>query len=83
MGIQKSNRLNIDDMQAPERALTPDEARKVRGGGIIYTKDPTTTTTDPYTKDPYAVTTTTITTDPTKTTTTTTTTDPTKTLLKP
>ena len=48
MGIQKSNRLNIDDMQTPERALSPDEARKVRGGAdITAIKDPLTLTKDP------------------------------------
>lgn len=74
MGIQKSSRIDIDDMQAPERVLSPDEARKVRGGGDLYTK-PTTTTTDPLLKDPIKTATTTIdplVTDPTKTTTTTT-----------
>jgi hypothetical protein len=61
MGEQRINRIAADDMPVPERELTSDEAKKVRGGdgaemaaklsgtylGGSPTSTPTTTQTDP------------------------------------
>lgn len=32
MGEQRINRIEAEDLPTPEREITPDEARKIRGG---------------------------------------------------
>ena len=39
MGEQRINRIEAEDLPTPEREITPDEARKIRGGILSQSTD--------------------------------------------